>query len=143
MSDEQESNGPNVRGLHLGGSVGWHRHTISREDTMAGLALKYNTSIGLICRANRMHGRDVLQTRHHIWLPIPTSQCQIFQMQGPMQIGKEEQQALFSPSRNSSPCPSSRRLLRFENSYDYLPHFQRESSPNTNCLADESDPLLI
>ncbi|KAH8244832.1 hypothetical protein KR032_001171, partial [Drosophila birchii] len=147
MSDEQ-ADGPNVGGLHLSGSVDWQRHLISGEDTMARLALKYNTSIGLICRANRMHGQDVLQTRRHIWVPIPTAQCQIFQVQGLMQIGCEEQQALFSPSDSSSrsPAPSPSPPpppLRFRRSYDLLPHFHRESSPNRNCLAEETDPLLI
>ncbi|KAH8338188.1 hypothetical protein KR059_011921 [Drosophila kikkawai] len=127
MSDDEQqlSSGPNVCGLHLSGSVGWLRHSISTEDTMARLALKYNTSIGLIYRANRMHGQDVLQTRRHIWVPLPSpAQCQIFPRQ--MQVGREQQQALFSPG--SYP-------LRYRSS--------PESSPNLNYLAKDSDTLLI
>ncbi|KAH8262220.1 hypothetical protein KR038_001624 [Drosophila bunnanda] len=143
MCDNLQCDEPNVIGLHVSESEGWHRHVISGEDTMAQLALKYNTSIGLIRRANRMHGQDVLQTRRHIWVPMPTAQCQIFQVQEPMQIGREEEQPLLSSSANSSPFQSPRRPLRFRSSYDLLPHFQREHSPNRNYLAEESDPLLI
>ncbi|XP_017024190.1 uncharacterized protein [Drosophila kikkawai] len=131
MSDDgqQLSSGPNVCGLHLSGSVGWLRHPISTEDTMARLALKYNTSIGLICRANRMHGQDVLQTRRHIWVPLPSpDQCQIFPRQ--MQVGREQQQALFSPTSATGSYP-----LRYRSS--------PECSPNLNYLAKDSDTLLI
>ncbi|KAH8289130.1 hypothetical protein KR054_000632 [Drosophila jambulina] len=140
MIEELHPEGPNVCGLLMTGSVGWHRHAITGEDTMARLALQYNTSIGLICRANRMHGRDILQTRRHIWVPLPTAPSQTFQVLGPVQVGREEQQALFSASSTSrqspfpTPSPSPPR-----SSFD----LQLESSPNPNCQAEKNDPLLI
>lgn len=123
MCDEEHKSGPNICGLRLNGSECWLRHPISGEDTMTRLALKYDTSIGLICRANRMHGQDVLQTRRHIWVPIPPSQCQMFH-------GREQ------PTQQSL-------LFGHSHSHSLPPHFYRQSAPNPNDLAEESDPLLI
>ncbi|XP_032594199.1 lysM and putative peptidoglycan-binding domain-containing protein 1 [Drosophila grimshawi] len=67
---------PNLCGPRLGGSEFWVVHQVSNGETMAHLALKYDTTIGQICRANRMHWQDILQMRRHIWLPVTVGRQQ-------------------------------------------------------------------
>lgn len=91
---------------------------------MTRLALKYDTSIGRICRANRMHSQDVLQARRHVWVPIPNSQ---------FQMGCQEKS-----ESDESPEISIRKVT------PNLPsHFYRQSDPNPNPFARDDDPLLV
>ncbi|XP_064555888.1 uncharacterized protein LOC135440571 [Drosophila montana] len=116
---------PNLSGHQLGSLALWTRHRVCNEDTMAHLALKYGTTIGQICRANRLHWQDILQTRSYIWLPVPGTQQ-------PTQ--EPENQAQISP------------LITFPNYGRVLivpPHFYRQSAPNLDDFAGECDPLLI
>ncbi|KAH8300986.1 hypothetical protein KR044_008166, partial [Drosophila immigrans] len=55
---------PNLCGCSL-----WLRHEVSSHDTLASLALRCGTTIGQICRANRLHSQDIVQMRRHVWLP--------------------------------------------------------------------------
>ncbi|EDV45846.2 uncharacterized protein LOC6550986 [Drosophila erecta] len=114
MTSLAEDQGPNICNCHRMRSECWMRHSICAEDTMTRLALKYDTSIGHICRANRMHRQDVLQARHYVWVPIPTSQSH------------EMPQIPFRKEEPNLP-----------------PHFYRQSDPNPNLFADDGDPLLV
>ncbi|XP_017013752.2 uncharacterized protein [Drosophila takahashii] len=111
MSSQAADQAPNIRDPEC-----WLRHPISAEDTMIRLALKYETSIGELCRANRMHWQDVLQTRHHIWVPLATRR------------------------NRDQECQS---IPAFASPTTLPPHFYRQSAPNPNHLAAEEDPLLI
>ncbi|XP_016946261.1 uncharacterized protein LOC108021945 [Drosophila biarmipes] len=122
MSSRAADRAPNIQDHRPGGSEWcWLRHPVSQEDTMTRLALRYDTSIGHICRANRMHWQDVLQTRSYIWVPVPIRRHQL-------PIGAQECQQI--PARNAS-------LKALP------PHFYRQSAPNANHFAEEGDPLLI
>ncbi|KAH8368317.1 hypothetical protein KR084_009932, partial [Drosophila pseudotakahashii] len=114
MSSQAAGQAPNICDPEC-----WLRHSISAEDTMIRLALKYDTSIGEICRANRMHRQDVLQTRHHIWVPLPIRRSQPI------------------PARNVEPDSFASQSTTLP------PHFYRQSAPNPNHFAAEEDPLLI
>lgn len=149
---------PNVCG-ELGG---WMRHPVTREDTMTRLALKYDTSIGLICRANRMHWQDVLQTRHFIWVPaprkvnaieetllqyrLPPPPCRISLEKPPKELAKIPPKTASAHPLLAFPFPDA-LLTRHQsvsaNAKLLPPHFYRQSSPNPNVLAEEGDPLLI
>ncbi|KAH8395976.1 hypothetical protein KR222_000611, partial [Zaprionus bogoriensis] len=104
----------------------WLRHEVRSEDTMAHLALKYGTTIGHICRANRLHPQDVLQMHRHIWLPVPgrTEPCP--------GLGLGVRQAVEVES-----------LLARAGVSTLPPHMQRQSAPNLDESAGDSDPLLI
>ncbi|XP_016977012.1 uncharacterized protein LOC108042993 [Drosophila rhopaloa] len=118
----------------------WLKHPISAEDTMTRLALKYDTSIGQLCRANRMHWQDVLQTRRHIWVPVRRHQPQI---ESPHADFQECQQIA---SRNVTPrtsTPNGHPSIPLARSVTLPPHFYRQSAPNPDLLAEERDPLLI
>lgn len=147
---------PNICG-ELGG---WMRHTVSREDTMTRLALKYDTSIGLICRANRMHWQDVLQTRHFIWVPaprkvkaieesllqysLPPPPCRIASKTPPKELAQIPPKTASAHRPIAFPDPLLTRHHPVSAKSKLLPpHFFRQSSPNPNLLAEEGDPLLI
>ncbi|EDW53132.1 uncharacterized protein LOC6612465 [Drosophila sechellia] len=119
-----EDRGPNICSCSRLRSECWTRHSITAEDTMTRLALKYDTSIGRICRANRMHSQDVLQARRHVWVPVPSSR---FQMGSPQKSESDENPE--TPTRKVTPNLPS--------------HFYRQSDPNPNPFADDDDPLLF
>ncbi|XP_016938934.2 uncharacterized protein [Drosophila suzukii] len=128
MSSWSADRAPNIQNYRHGGSeCCWLRHPISPEDTMTRLALRYDTSIGHICRANRMHWQDVLQTRSHIWVPVP-----IRRNQRPIEVQECQQ----IPARNVTP-------ISLASPKSLPPHFYRQSAPNPNHFAEEGDPLLI
>ncbi|XP_043660302.1 uncharacterized protein LOC122624693 [Drosophila teissieri] len=124
MTSLPDDQGPNICNCRRMRSECWIRHSISAEDTMTRLALKYDTSIGHICRANRMHRQDVLQARHHVWVPIPRRQFQMASPQKP-----QCHQSAQIPARAEKP--------------NLPPHFYRQSDPNPNPFADDGDPLLV
>ncbi|XP_017074841.2 lysM and putative peptidoglycan-binding domain-containing protein 1 [Drosophila eugracilis] len=124
MSCQTYGQEPNLCYCQPMGSERWLRHPISPDDTMTRLALKYNTSIGKLCRANRMHYQDVLQARHHIWVPLPTDHCQSESSLEPEL--QEGSQIHYTGKASNLP-----------------PHFFRQSAPNPNDFANEEDPLLI
>ncbi|KAH8298606.1 hypothetical protein KR018_007354 [Drosophila ironensis] len=162
---------PNTCGHGRSDSGRWQKHRILSEDTMTRLALKYDTSIGQICRVNRMHWQDVLQTRHFIWvpsqecnrinrkrsiamppkssanLPLPLVRAAPLPKPGPLQ-GPARQWLNVSPRQwcnktvVSSVLPSSRAVPR-DSSLPLPPHFYRQSIPNPNMHAGDGDPLLI
>ncbi|EDW07345.2 lysM and putative peptidoglycan-binding domain-containing protein 1 [Drosophila mojavensis] len=120
---------PNLCGQQLSG---WMRHRVSRDDTVARLALKYGTTIGRILRANRMYWPDILQTRCYIWVPAVGKPC--------------------DPAKDdrTQPLREARTLamgLVTRHTYGSLttipPHFYRQSTPNVDDFADDCDPLLI
>ncbi|KAH8421393.1 hypothetical protein KR009_003800, partial [Drosophila setifemur] len=149
-SPKPDEPGPNISGCER---EGWLRHPITSEDTMTRLALKYDTSIGQICRANRMHCQDVLQTRRHIWVPVPVPKgnkdiplpllpVRAFRRSSsPTLLVQESQKFLKIPPRTANSRLRVPRML-----VDIVrlpPHFYRQSGPNPNLFADEGDPLLI
>lgn len=110
---------------NLCGCKYWLRHEVSSKDTMVHLALKYGTTVGQLCRANRMHYQDVIQMRRHIWLPV-------------VQSGKQDKEC---PLENS---PIGVEVLKAYAKVATLPpHFYRQSTPNVDDFAEECDPLLI
>ncbi|KAH8339365.1 hypothetical protein KR074_006209, partial [Drosophila pseudoananassae] len=138
---------------------GWVRHHVSSEDTMTRLALRYDTSIGQICRANRMHWQDVLQTRHFIWVPGPKKLTALEEQLLQHKLPPPPSKIWRKPARELSDIlPRNRNANRPNASPDAFlvhhqtvmgkakllpPHFYRQSSPNPNVLATEGDPLLI
>lgn len=127
-STEKGAGGTNTLGP-LGDSTStWQRHTVSTTDTMAHLAITHGTTIGNICRANRMHSQDVLQMHHHIWLPL----------QSLLRI----QTSLEPPKRRTSRFGVG-SIIEYASSSRLPPHFYRQSAPNLDDLARDCDPLLI
>ncbi|SPP89857.1 uncharacterized protein LOC117591385 [Drosophila guanche] len=112
--------GPNMCGHQLTGTECWLLHPVAREDTMTSLALKYDTSIGWLCRANRMQWRDVLLTRRHVWVPRR------------MQLDPG-----MAPTEPAQPRVT--RILNAAVSYAS----QRQNYANTDEFARDRDPLLI
>ncbi|BFG00411.1 uncharacterized protein DMAD_00419 [Drosophila madeirensis] len=106
---------PNMCGHQLTGTECWLLHSVAREDTMTSLALKYDTSIGRLCRANRMQWRDVLLSRRHVWVPRRMQQDTVVDQ------------------------PRGTRILNAAVSYAS----QRQSYANTDEFARDRDPLLI
>lgn len=113
----------------------WLRHEVSTTDTMAHLALKYDTTIGHICRANRMHPQDILQMHRHIWVPL---QC-LARLQSPRQTALGTR----SCRRQAAHRGSIASIIEYATISTLPPHFYRESAPNLDGFAEESDPLLI
>lgn len=111
----------------------WLRHEVSTADTLAHLALKYDTTIGRICRANRMHPQDILQMHRHIWVPL---HCLARRLQSPRQASLGGQTC----KRQAAQRPS---IIEYATISTLPPHFYRESAPNLDGFAEESDPLLI
>lgn len=108
----------------------WQRHTVSTSDTMAHLALTHGTTIGNICRANRMHPQDILQMHRHIWLPLHS----LLRIQTPLETpsGKRRTSRIGVAS-----------IIEYASSSRLPPHFYRQSAPNLDDFARECDPLLI
>jgi LysM repeat protein len=50
---------------------GFHRHMIKEEDTLVGIALKYNVQVDAIKRANRLFGGHTISIYHRKDLLIP------------------------------------------------------------------------
>ncbi|XP_034488193.1 lysM and putative peptidoglycan-binding domain-containing protein 2 [Drosophila innubila] len=112
---------PNLEGCKF-----WLRHEVSSEDTMVHLASKYGTTIGQLCRANRMHCQDVIQMRRHIWLPL---------------VQRENRRQQQSPLQS---LPIGIEVLKaYAKVVTLPPHFYRQSTPNVDDFAGECDPLLI
>lgn len=109
----------------------WQRYTVSSTDTMVHLALKHETTIGNICRANRMHPQDVLQMHRHIWLPL----------QSFLRIQTPQEAAAAAKRRNSRLGVAN--FIEYASNNRLPPHFYRQSAPNLDDFAQESDPLLI
>ncbi|XP_023174456.2 lysM and putative peptidoglycan-binding domain-containing protein 1 [Drosophila hydei] len=118
MATEQA---PNLCGQQLGE---WTRHQVCSDDTLARLALKYGTTMGRICRANRMYWPDVLQTRDYVWVPAAGKQS-------------EQQQQSESTVTAAVALPHRGRVSIVP------PHFYRQSAPNADDFAGDCDPLLI
>ncbi|XP_041450471.1 uncharacterized protein LOC111069350 [Drosophila obscura] len=106
---------PNTCGQELSSVECWLLHPVAREDTMASLALKYDTSIGKICRANRMQWQDVLLARRHVWVPVRLQRDTATATELTKRLG-------------NGPHPT---------------HCHRQSSANTDDFARDRDPLLI
>ncbi|XP_034110409.1 uncharacterized protein LOC117572000 [Drosophila albomicans] len=98
----------------------WLRHEVNSDDTLTRLALKCGTTIGQLCRANRMHSQDIVQMRSHMWLPVSATA---------MKPAAESQQ---------EDIPSQVKVAKL-----LPPHFHRQSVENLDDYAEESDPLLI
>ncbi|XP_001355641.4 uncharacterized protein [Drosophila pseudoobscura] len=119
--------GPNICGSQLTSVKCWLLHQVGREDTLTSLALKYDTSIGKICRANRMQWQDVLLTRRQVWVPV--------RLQKNEDIVAELTKRMGSRILNTS--------VSFANPCTHPPHFHRQSSANPDAFAKDRDPLLI
>ncbi|TDG40297.1 hypothetical protein AWZ03_013283 [Drosophila navojoa] len=120
---------PNLCGQQLSG---WTRHQVCRTDTVAHLALKYGTTTGRICRANRMYWPDILQTRCYIWVPSMDKQydpARDIRVQALSESGRRATGLVTRPNYN--------RLSKIP------PHYYRQSAPNTDDFASDCDPLLI
>lgn len=112
---------------------GWMRHRVSSSDTVAHLALKYGTTMGRICRANRMYWPDILQTRSYIWVPTVGKQCDpppVDDRTQPLREARSVAMGLVSQPNYGSLATMP-------------PHFYRQSAPNLDDFAGDCDPLLI
>lgn len=129
-SSEKGAGGTDALGPLGDNSSLWQRHTVSSTDTMAHLALKHETTIGNICRANRMHPQDVLQMHRQIWLPLQN----FLRIQTPLETpaGNRRTSRLGVAS-----------IIEYASNSRLPPHFYRQSAPNVDDFAEESDPLLI
>ncbi|XP_017851485.1 lysM and putative peptidoglycan-binding domain-containing protein 1 [Drosophila busckii] len=114
------------------------RHEVSSGDSLAHLALKYGTTIGQICRANRLYCQDIAQARRHIWIPTAdTIAAQSSSSSRFIAAAQHEPNNAAVTITDADVKPAAVSWSRNRR------RRRRQCTANPNAFANDADPLLI